>query len=147
DPCKLTATIMCGLPAAGKDTWVRNNAGELPVMSLDTIRGELEVDPADDQGPVIRAAKEGAKAHLRANRSFIWNATNTTRMLRDGLVDLFSAYGARIKMVYCEAPISEVRRRNTMRPAPVPPHVIEKLMDRLDVPDLTEAHEVLYEAP
>jgi predicted kinase len=143
DASRLTATIMCGLPAAGKDTWVKNNAGANPVISLDELRTELRVDPADDQGPVIRAAKEAAKTYLRASRSFIWNATNTTRMLREGLIDLFTAYHAKVRIVNCDAPLVDIRHRNWARDMPVPPHVIEKLMDHLDIPDLTEAHDVV----
>ncbi|HET6250350.1 MAG TPA: AAA family ATPase [Tepidisphaeraceae bacterium] len=144
DATRCTVTLMCGLPASGKDTWVKQNAGDAPVISLDALRTEMDVDPSGDQGPVIRAAKEQAKAYLRENRGFIWNATNTTRMLRDGLIDLFTAYNARVRIVYCEAPMNDIRRRNAARKVPVPMRVIEKLMDHLDVPDLAEAQEVEY---
>ena len=139
-PC--TATLMCGLPAAGKDSWVKENAGEQPVISLDELRNDLEIDPTGEQGPVIHAAKDQAKVFLREGRSFIWNATNTTRMLRSGLVDLFWAYGAKVRMVYCEAPLAEISRRNAKRKRPVPEHIIERLFDHLDIPDLTEAQEI-----
>jgi predicted kinase len=91
----------------------------------------------------IDRAHEHAKGHLRARESFIWNATNTTSRLRGGLIDLFAAYGARIRIVYCEASRAEMAMRNARRRKPVPECVIEKLLDHLDVPDLTEAHEVV----
>ena len=68
-------------------------------------------------------------------------------MIRKGLIDLFAAYSARIRIVYCEVPFAEVKRRNRLRASPVPDAVIEKLWAHLDFPDRTEAHEVLVYAP
>jgi predicted kinase len=141
DASRATVTLMSGLPAAGKDTWVRQHAAELPVVSLDALRTELDVDAGDDQGPVVRAAKEQAKA---AGLSFVWSATNTTKMIRTGLIDLFTAYLARVRIVYCEASLADIRERNARRKNPVPPRVIQKLWENLDVPDRTEAHEVIF---
>jgi putative nucleotidyltransferase with HDIG domain len=143
DASRATVTLMSGLPASGKDSWIRCHAADQPLISLDDLRSQLDIDPGDDQSPVIRAAKEKAKDYLRAGRSFVWNATNTTRMIRDGLIDLFAAYSARIHIVYCEAPPAEIRQRNARRQSPVPERVIEKLWAHLDVPDKTEAHRVI----
>ena len=141
DPAAATVTLMAGLPAAGKDHWLAHHY-DGPVISLDALRTELRVDPAADQGPIVLAAKDQAKAHLRRREPFAWNATNTTRTVRDGLVDLFLAYGARVRIVYVEAPLAVMRDRNRRRPRPVPTAVVDKLIDHLDVPDATEAHAV-----
>jgi tRNA uridine 5-carbamoylmethylation protein Kti12 len=45
-------------------------------------------------------------------------------------------------IVYVEAPYAEVNQRNRTRTMPVPEAVIERLIDRLDVPGLEEAHRV-----
>jgi predicted kinase len=137
-------TVLSGLPASGKDRWAKAHAAERPVISLDEIRAEMKVDPEEDQGPVLIEAKERAKVLLRARADFVWNATNTTKMLREGLVNLFAAYGARVAIVYCEPPWPQIRARNVRRVRPVPERVMENLFDRLDVPDATEAHEVVY---
>ena len=47
-------------------------------------------------------------------------------------------------IVYCEAPLRAIRERNADRRRPVPAHVVEHLVDRLDVPDETEAQSVEY---
>ena len=134
---------MSGLPAAGKDTWLEgNHAG--PVVSLDEVRAELGVDPDHPQGPVVTEAQARAKILLRAKRSFAWNATNTGRSLREAVVNLFLAYGARVRIVYCESPPAVMRERNARRPRPVPWRVVEGLLERMDVPDETEADEVEY---
>jgi predicted kinase len=143
DASTFEVTILSGLPASGKDHWLSKRF-DGPVVSLDDLREEMDVDPADQQGEVIAAAKEQAKLHLRAKRPFAWNATNTSRQLREGLINLMMAYGARVRLVYCEALLAETYRRNSQRRVPVPVRVIEKLIDHLDVPDLTEAEQVVY---
>jgi putative nucleotidyltransferase with HDIG domain len=146
DDCACDVVVMSGLPAAGKDSWISRHAANWPVVSLDAWREALGVDPGGDQGPVIDAAKAEAKGLLRKKRSFIWNATNTTRFLRDPLIALLAGYRARVRIVYREVPLAELRARNARRPAPVPEHVYETLLSKLDVPDLTEAHAVDWPA-
>ncbi len=134
------ATLMSGLPGAGKDTWIVRHAPDLSVISLDMIRRELKVTPSDDQGAVAALAKSRAREMLRRQQSFIWNATNITRALRTALIDLFAAYHARIRIVYVDAPWETILRRNQEREASVPEPVIARMLRKLEVPDLTEAH-------
>jgi putative nucleotidyltransferase with HDIG domain len=142
DAAEFEVTLMAGLPASGKDHFLaRRYAG--PVVSLDDIRTGTGIDPAGDQNPVVAEAKEQAKSYLRQRQSFAWNATNTGRPLRDGLIGLFLAYGARVRIVWCDAPPAVLRDRNRRRPRPVPDFVIDKLLDHLDMPDETEAHSVV----
>jgi predicted kinase len=135
-------TLLSGLPGAGKDTWLSQQPTRLPVISLDAIRDELGVDPADDQGAVVSAAKAQARALLRQRQPFVWNATNLSRRLRDPLVELFLDYGARVRIVVADAPLSQVLARNRQRPHPVPEAVIRRLAARAEPPDLTEAHHI-----
>ena len=46
--------LMSGLPAPARMPWLRRNCPDTPVVSLDALREEMEVDPADQQGPVMR---------------------------------------------------------------------------------------------
>ncbi len=85
-------TMMSGLPGSGKDTWLAANRPDLPVVSLDEIRGDLQVDATDDQGEVIQAARERCREYLRAGRSFAFNATNLLRQTRRRWIDLFADY-------------------------------------------------------
>jgi len=134
--------LMSGLPGAGKDHWRAANLPGVPTISLDALRQEMEIDPADDQGEVVARAKSEARDHLRGGRPFVWNATNITRPMRRQLIDLFRAYRARVRIVYVEAPYREVLHRNRSRPSPVPLAVIDRLVQRMEVPDHTEAHSV-----
>jgi hypothetical protein len=51
-------------------------SSDLPVVSLDDIRGELDVEPTDDQGTVVQLARERCREFLRAKTAFAFNATN-----------------------------------------------------------------------
>jgi len=134
--------LMAGLPGVGKDTWLRDNLPDRPTVSLDAIRRELGIDPEETQGRVVHEAKDRARELLRRRQPFVWNATNLTRRLRDPLIDLFLGYGARVRIVYLDAPLDLVLQRNRARPSPVPEDVVLRLVDKLDLPDLTEAHHV-----
>jgi predicted kinase len=107
-------------------------------VSLDAVRDELDVDPADEQGQVINRAREQAREHLRQGRSFVWNATNLSRQLRGQCIQLFSDYRARIHIVYLEASEERLLSQNCQRQTPVPHTVMERLLDRWEVPDGTE---------
>lgn len=136
--------MMVGLPGAGKDTWLRSHAPDVPVISLDALRAAHHVEPHEPQGAIVAAAKAHARALLRRKQPFIWNATNVTRLLRGGLIDLFVGYGARVRIVYCDAPLAMVLQRNHARVEAVPEPVLLRLAGKLELPDLTEAHIVEY---
>jgi putative nucleotidyltransferase with HDIG domain len=142
DSTRFEVTLLSGLPGAGKDTWIGQHRAKLPVISLDSIRRELHVHPNERQGAVLHVARARARELLRKQQPFVWNATNVTRALRSGLIDLFYSYGARVHAVYCDAPRATIMRRNRARRESVPEHVIDRLARHLEVPDATEAHVV-----
>jgi predicted kinase len=142
DDTKLEVVLMSGLPGSGKDYWIRENLPNLPVISLDVLRQEMNVLPNETPGTVIVEAKKRAREYMRLGHSFVWNATNTTKQMRQQLINFFADYGARIKIVYLEVPLAELLQRNRSRSAIVPEKVIHKLFARLDIPDRTEAHQV-----
>lgn len=142
DDTRCEAVLLSGLPGSGKDHWLRENLSERPAVSLDALRAELGVDPADEQGAVINRARETAREFLRAGRPFAWNATNLSRQLRTEVINLFAAYKAAVRIVYLEVPEAVLFEQNRRRDARVPAAVIERLLDRWEVPDVTEAHKV-----
>ena len=135
-------TVMAGLPAAGKSSWIEANAASLPLVSLDRLRVELGIDPNASQGRVVAAARAQAREHLRNKRSFVWNATNVSRELRAQIVQLLADYNARVRFVYVEVSPELLHQRNRAREHPVPSKVMDRLFSRWTVPTLVEAHSV-----
>lgn len=75
DDTRCEVVLMSGLPASGKDTWIREHASDLPVIALHELRVELDVPPNANQGTVANSARDRARALLREGRSFAWNAS------------------------------------------------------------------------
>lgn len=136
-------TMMSGLPGSGKDTWLVNHRGELPVISLDEIRTELGVDPTDDQGRVIQLASERSREKLRVGESFAFNATNLLRQTRGRWLSLFADYNAWVELVYVEPPMKCILKQNRERRDDVPESVVLKLAAKVEPPSWLEAHQVL----
>ncbi|HEY2586319.1 MAG TPA: AAA family ATPase [Tepidisphaeraceae bacterium] len=137
--------LMSGLPGSGKSTIARQIAGDRPVIRLDAIRERLDIDGAENQSVVVDEARELARSYLRQRQSFVWDATNTTKDMRSGLVALFANYGATVRIVYVEAPSwQEMFARNRQREHPVPERVIARLAERLEIPSPAKAHWVEY---
>ncbi len=146
DRFKSEVILLSGLPGMGKDHVLKQRYTDLPVISLDDIRRKHKLSPTDKSatGWVVQQAKEQARVHLRKGESFVWNATNITRLMRQQLVDLFTTYDAHVKIVYIEKPYAVWQAQNRNREFPIPQTALDKMLHHLEVPQLWEAHEVEY---
>ncbi len=144
DGLEFDVTVMSGLPLSGKDTWIGKNGGNLPVVSLDDIRAEMGIPPAKGSGRVVQEALGRARDFLRKKEPFIWNATNTVQETRQKLVRLFAGYGARVHLIYLEAPYGELLARNRKRERHIPEPVLEDMIRKLEIPAPWEAYEVKW---
>lgn len=134
--------LLCGLPASGKDTYLKAHFPSLPVVSLDDIRRETGVKPTDNQGAVVQAAQERAREYLRRKQPFVWNATSLIPALRKNHISLFEDYGARVKIVFLETGWAENLRRDKERKYEVSEKVICDMLSRFIPPEAFEAHVV-----
>ncbi|WP_431222118.1 AAA family ATPase [Serratia sp. L9] len=136
--------LLCALPGMGKDRYIAQHAAGIETISLDNIRRQHRLSPTDKQatGWVVQQAKLQAKVLLRRGAPFVWNATNITRQLRSQLVELFTAYQAKVKIVYLEVPYAQWLRQNAGREHSVPIRAMEHLLSKLEIPQADEAHEV-----
>jgi predicted kinase len=146
DDTRSEVVVMAGLPGAGKDTTVRQRFGQLPVVSLDDLRDEMDIDHSDNQGPIVQEARERARVHLRRGEPFVWNATNLQRQFRMNLLTLLGDYKAKIRLVYVEVPLPTLLAQNRSRAAVVPERVIRRMLDRVELPDATESHRYEFAA-
>lgn len=142
DEFSCEVVLMSGLPAAGKDYWIQHHLKAWPMISLDAIRMGLGVAPNETQGDVLNRARDMARDHFRSGQSFVWNATNLTRQVRSECVRLFAEHRARVRIVYREVSSDRLFYQNRHRRHRVPVSVIERLLDRWETPDRTEAHQV-----
>jgi predicted kinase len=112
------------------------------MISLDELRREMRIAPAENQGPVVARGRERTHEYLRRKQSFIWNATKISRQLREHCISLCAAYNARVHIIYVETGAEALAEQNRSRERVVPPEVINRLLARWEPPDLTEAHQV-----
>ncbi|GBG14548.1 multifunctional CCA protein [Novimethylophilus kurashikiensis] len=139
-------TVLAGLPASGKNTWVDKYGGGLPVISFDDAREELGLKHGTSAGAAVHLAVDRAKELLRKKASFIWNATNISHLMRTKCLDLLLAYGAEVTIVYLESPEHTIKQRNNKRDTTLTNAAIDKMLHRWEVPLESEAHDVRYQA-
>ena len=65
-----------------------------------------------------------------------------SREIRGQLVNLFTDYHARVRIIYVEASVSKLHRQNRDRTEAVPGAAISRMMDRWEVPTVIEADAV-----
>lgn len=144
DDQKSEVVILSGIAGSGKDHYIRKNLPGWEVISLDDMRRKLKIDHNDSKGNgrIIQEAKQVAREHLRRHRNFVWNATNITVQMRSQLIDLFEVYNPVIRIVYLEVPYTKLLSQNSNRDFPIPQQAIERMIEKLEVPSLWEAHVV-----
>lgn len=136
--------LLCGLPGAGKDTWISQHHPGMPMVSLDDLRAELGIKPTDNQGKIIQAAQERAREYLRRKRPFVWNATDLMKNTRQKLIGLFEHYGARVRIVYLETDQETRIERNTSRVDAVPENAVARMLEKTVLPTTEEAQTVAW---
>lgn len=146
DDTKFEVFMLSGIAGAGKDTYIKKNLDQYSVISLDAIRRQQNFEPGDKYGTgvVIQCAKEMSKVCMRRHESFVWNATNITKQLRQQLVELFTSYGGKVTIIYIEQPYKTLLAQNKNREHVVPDAVIEKMVNKLEIPTMDEAHDVIF---
>lgn len=138
-------TVMAGLPASGKNTWVAQQRAGLPVVSFDDAREELGLRHGANEGMVAHRAVDFAKELLRSKASFVWNATHLSSQMRKKTLDLLYAYDAQVEIVYLEQPKRTIFNRNNKRDTSLTNAAIEKMLFKWEVPLPSEANAVQYE--
>ena len=137
-------TVMCGLPASGKNTWVAQHRKGWPVVSFDDAREELGLKHGQNEGMAAHHAIDKAKSLLRGKEPFVWNATHLSQQMRDKTLDLLYAYGAEVEVVYLERPRAELLQRNAKRDTSLSNKALEAMVFKWEPPLPTEAHAVSY---
>lgn len=144
DVTKFEVIVMCGLPLSGKDTFIKENLIDIPLISLDQIRDEFKILPRQDSNKVVAIAKERAKIYLRQKKTFIWNATNIMEDTRKKLCYLFSSYNARVHFIYIESTYKELLKRNKKRERSIDIKVLNHMIYKFDMIEPYEGYFTEY---
>ncbi len=137
-------TVLSGLPASGKDTWVAAHARDVAVVSFDDAKAELGLKHGENDGMAAHFAIDKAKGLLRQHAPFVWNATHLSQQMRNKTLDLLYAYGAQVHLVYLEAPHDIVFSRNQKRNSSLTNKELARMLHRWEIPLPWEAHAVDY---
>ncbi|KAF1054306.1 MAG: hypothetical protein GAK43_00972 [Stenotrophomonas maltophilia] len=137
-------TVLSGLPASGKNTWVAQHCPQLPVVSFDDAREALGLRHGENEGAAAHFAIDRARELLRERRAFVWNATHLSAQMRKKTLDLLFAYHAQVRLVYLERPEAELYRRNSRRDSSLRNADLRRMLFRWEVPLPTEAQTVVY---
>ena len=146
DEKKFTAYIMSAIPGSGKDTYIKNNLFDIPVVSIDELRRSKKVKRGDKkaEGHVYQEIKEMCKVYMRAKKDFVFNATNITKDMRGKSIKEFEEYGAKVEIIYIEVPYKQLLSQNHNRDHKVPEDALNSMINALEVPDVTECYDVKY---
>jgi putative nucleotidyltransferase with HDIG domain len=140
---KLDIFMLSGLPASGKDHYIHTHFdADTPVISLDDIREELDIGPTENQGRVVQMAKEQSKEYCRRKQSFVWNATNISRNMRNTLINTWLPYHPKIHIIFVFKNINQALRDNTGREKEfkISNQRIMHMFDKVQYPSILECH-------
>lgn len=107
---------MCGLSGAGKSTFARalESTGWLR-LSIDVAaweQGHTEHPlPSGIRDAIVAAQREEIHQALRAGRDVVVDYAFWSREMRDEYRELGRAHGSEVSVVFCDAPVDELRRR------------------------------------
>lgn len=137
-------TVMSGLPGSGKSTWVKENAGDALVVSLDAIRAEFKRYKRNQEfeGRCFQEATARLRQGLAAGRDVIWDACGLDARSRAKPLRIGRDYGALLRVVSVDEPFEVCAARNADREYPVPNDVMAEMAAGREMVLATEGHEV-----
>jgi predicted kinase len=149
DNTEFTIYIMSGVMGSGKDTYITQNLGNLPIVSRDMIREELGYVDVNgkfkgnkkQENKVSEKEEEKIKEYCRNKQSFVYNNMNVKHMWRNKFINTVIPYNPRIEIIYVETSKEEniLRRRGQ-----ISEDVITKVQKEMEIPYSTECYKITY---
>ena len=139
--------VMVGVAGAGKDTWIKENVPNLPVLSRDIVRkeiglqGEKTVGTKAQEELVTKIINERMDDYLSMKQSFVVNNMHIIKKYRDAVKERVRPYGPKLIYVYVEAPTPEVNK--IRRNGQIRPEEIDSMYRRLQRPRKDECDELI----
>ena len=134
--------LLCGISGIGKSTLINNKYNDYHLISLDNIRENLLGSRTNHskERKVLDTAKQILKEKLAKKENIVWDATNYRRDFRKVPLGLGFNYGAFTQIELLNKSKSTIIKQNKERQLTVPDFVIDKQIDKFEVPYLEEAH-------
>ena len=136
---KIKFIQLCGLPASGKTTYLKDHYKSYVKVSLDDIRRIFfgHQFHQNAEGYVVANAKNMVRILLEQGHSVVLDSTALLFQFRREWKNLAESYGAEYSVVYFETPLSECLRRNKLREKNkrVPKDVLVRMSVQLEIPD------------
>lgn len=128
----MKALITIGLPAAGKTTYARAQAG-FEDLNLDACRQAVSGDAGNQDATAAALAlrDERLAAAVAAGRPVVVSDTNLVPAHRRELVERFRAAGYDVCLVLVETPYAICLARNAVRDRVVPVQAMERMAGAL----------------
>lgn len=131
---------------SGKDTYVADELGDLPMLCRDNIRteigmkGEKPFGSKKQESQVTDIFNTRMKEYFRNGQSFVINNTNVVEKYRRAYTDMAIMNKFKVVFIYINAPsIQECKKR---RSGQMPMDVIDRMWNNLEFPNRTECNEL-----
>lgn len=136
---------LCGPSGSGKSTFGRALPGVDTYISLDDLRA-ARGSRADQRAnaEVLSEGLDRLDAALARGGTVVWDATSLTEQQRGLAASVARRHDALVTHAVALVDEEELRRRNAVRPHPVPPQVLESQLRRFSPPYPGQAHRTWY---
>jgi predicted kinase len=152
-----TLTLLVGLPATGKSTWVRKNLGDAVLVDTDSYleayAREHGVSYQEAWNLAYEAAKnamyETASQAFRAGKSVVWDQTNLTANSRGRKLRGAPKHYRKVAVIFpMPAEVEYLKRLESRPEKPIPIEVIIRQAGTFVSPSPLEGfHEIKHHAP
>jgi predicted kinase len=134
--------LLCGVSGSGKSTLIEKEYSNHFLISLDNIREQhlgSRINHSQER-KVLDIAKTILKEKLAKKEDVIWDATNYRRDFRKVPLTFGFNYSAFNEIILLNKTKSEIINQNKNRQNSVPDFVIDKQIEKFEVPNIEEAH-------
>lgn len=141
--------MIVGISGTGKTTLASAAYPYYNHVSLDKLRSLFtqgsRLRSKEMEGKVIQEAKQMLKDSFHYKANVVFDATNLRRELREQILTLAENYGALTSIHVLMKPKSQILKQNKQRCAEIPEEVIDKQIEKFQLPSRNEAHIVHYD--
>lgn len=133
-------TIMVGLPASGKDSYIREHMKDAVILSSDDLRIKLYgYEDQTHNAELFKQMNQLAKQYGKDGRDVVYNATNLNRGRRIALCNDMKKYFASIEIVVCICSIETLLERNiTRKERHLPEDKLKQMIKSIQLPTYYE---------